>query len=50
MNEFLTNTNLVVEDNLTPERLISIKNAVMQLEKETIRLGMTITREGIKNE
>lgn len=50
LNEFLTNTNLVVEDNLTPERLISIKNAVMQLEKETIRLGMTITREGIKNE
>lgn len=46
VNEFLKNANLAVEGKLTPEHLIEIKNAVMQLEKETIQLGMTVTKEG----
>ena len=46
VNEFLKNANLAVEGNLTPEQLIEIKNAVIQLEKETIQLGMTVTKEG----
>jgi hypothetical protein len=46
VNEFLKNANTAVEGNLTPEKLIEIKNAVIQLEKETIQLGMTVTKEG----
>ena len=46
VNEFLKSANLAVEGNLTPEHLIEIKNAVVQLEKETIQLGMTVTKEG----
>ncbi|MBQ7863400.1 MAG: MBL fold metallo-hydrolase [Lachnospiraceae bacterium] len=46
VNEFLKNANLAVESKLTPEQLIEIKNAVIQLEKETIQLGMTVTKEG----
>jgi len=46
VNEFLKNANLAVEGKLTPEHLIEIKNVVMQLEKETIQLGMTVTKEG----
>ena len=46
VNEFLKNANLAVEGKLTPEQLIEIKNAVIQLEKETIQLGMTVTKEG----
>lgn len=48
VNEFLMNANLMVEEKLSPEHLIEIKNAVMQLEKETIQLGMTVTKEGRK--
>ena len=48
VNEFLMNANMMIEDKLTPEHLIEIKNAVMQLEKETIQLGMTVTKEGRK--
>jgi len=46
VNEFLQSANLAVEGTLTPEHFIEIKNAVMQLEKETIQLGMTVTKEG----
>ena len=46
VNEFLKNANLAVEGKLTTEQLIEIKNAVIRLEKETIQLGMTITKEG----
>ena len=46
VNEFLWNANMLVDEPLTPEHIIEIKNAVMQLEKETIQLGMTITKEG----
>ena len=46
VNEFLKNANLAVEGNLTTEQLIEIKNAVIRLEKETIQLGMTVTKEG----
>ena len=48
VNEFLKSANLAVEGSLTPEHLIEIKNAVVQLEKETIQLGMTVTKEGRK--
>ncbi|MBQ8039665.1 MAG: hypothetical protein IJ274_07345, partial [Lachnospiraceae bacterium] len=48
VNEFLMNANMMMEEKLTPEHLIEIKNAVMQLEKETIQLGMTVTKEGRK--
>lgn len=48
VNEFLMNANRMMEEKLTPEHLIEIKNAVMQLEKETIQLGMTVTKEGRK--
>ena len=46
VNEFLKNANSAVEGNLTPEQLIEIKNAVIQMEKETIQLGMAVTKEG----
>ena len=46
VNEFLRSANMAVEGTLTPEQLIEIKNAVIQLEKETIQLGMTVTKEG----
>ena len=46
VNEFLKNANSAVEGKLTPEQLIEIKNAVIQLEKETIQLGMAVTKEG----
>ncbi len=46
VNEFLMNANLMMEENLPTEHLIEIKNAVMQLEKETLQLGMTVTKEG----
>ena len=46
VNEFLQSANLAVEGKLTPEHLLEIKNAVVQLEKETIQLGMTVTKEG----
>ena len=46
VNEFLRSANTAVEGKITPEHLIEIKNAVMQLEKETIQLGMTVTKEG----
>ena len=48
VNEFLMNANLMMEEKLTPEHLIEIKNAVVQLEKETLQLGMTVTKEGRK--
>ena len=48
VNEFLMNANMMVEEKLTPEHLLEIKNAVVQLEKETIQLGMTVTKEGRK--
>ena len=46
VNEFLKSANMAVEGTLTPEHLIDIKNAVIQLEKETLQLGMTVTKEG----
>lgn len=48
MNEFLMNANIVIDEHITPEHLIEIKNAVMQLEKETLQLGMTVTQDGRK--
>ena len=42
----LQSANTAVEGTLTPEHLIDIKNAVIQLEKETLQLGMTVTKEG----
>ena len=45
MNEFLMNANIVIDKQITPEHLIEIKNAVMQLEKETLQLGMTVTQD-----
>ena len=48
MNEFLMNANIVIDKQITPEHLIEIKNAVMQLEKETLQLGMTVTQDGRK--
>ena len=46
MSEFLLNANFVIDGDITPEHLIEIKNAVMKLEKETLQLGMTVTKEG----
>lgn len=46
VNEFLRNANQMVDRQITPEHLIEIKNAVMQLEKETLQLGMAVTKEG----
>ncbi len=46
VNEFLRNANQMVDRQITPEHLIEIRNAVMQLEKETIQLGMAVTKEG----
>jgi len=48
VNEFLMSANLAIGEQLEPEHLIEIKNAIMQLEKETIQLGMTVTKEGRK--
>lgn len=48
VNEFLMNANLMMEEDIPAEHLIEIKNAVMQLEKETLQLGMTVTKEGNK--
>ena len=38
----------VIEKNAKIGNFVEIKNAVMQLEKETIQLGMTVTKEGRK--
>jgi len=46
VNEFLRSANIAVEGRITPGHLLEIKNAVVQLEKETIQLGMTVTKEG----
>lgn len=46
VNEFLRNANQMVDRQITPEHLIEIRNAVMQLEKETLQLGMAVTKEG----
>jgi len=46
VNEFLMSANRMVDADITPDHLIEIKNAVMQLEKETMQLGMTVTKEG----
>ncbi|MBO5353205.1 MAG: MBL fold metallo-hydrolase [Lachnospiraceae bacterium] len=48
VNEFLMNANIVVDEDLSVEHMVEIKNAIMQLEKETIQLGMTVTKEGRK--
>lgn len=48
LNEFLMNANIMVDENLSMEQMVEIKNAIMQLEKETIQLGMTVTKEGRK--
>ena len=50
VSEFLVNANLVLDGDISPKHLIEIKNAVMQLEKETLQLGMTVTKEGYNNE
>ena len=50
VSEFLLNANLILDENISPKHLIEIKNAVMQLEKETLQLGMTVTKEGYNNE
>ena len=46
VNEFLRTANQMVGEDTSPQHLIEIKNAVMQLEKEALQLGMTVTKEG----
>lgn len=52
LEDILYSANLAVGENIPQERLVEISNIILQLEKETLNLGMAVTKENIegKNE
>ena len=45
LESVLYNTSMAMENNLTPDRMVEIKNTVAELEKGVFSLGSTITQE-----
>lgn len=50
IEDILYSASLAVGEQIPPEKLVEISNVVMQLEKETINLGMTVTKEALLHE
>lgn len=48
IEDILYSANLAVGEHVSKEKLMQINNIVMQLEKETLHLGMAVTKEGTK--
>ena len=45
IENILYNTNLVMGENISPDKLVKINNIVQELEKATINLGSAVTEE-----
>jgi hypothetical protein len=45
IEDVLYNTNLVMGDNISPEKLVKINNIVQELEKATINLGGAVSEK-----
>jgi hypothetical protein len=41
----LYSTSLAMQSELTPERMVEIKNTIAELEKGVLNLGSTVTQE-----
>ncbi|MBQ8590532.1 MAG: MBL fold metallo-hydrolase [Firmicutes bacterium] len=50
LEQILYNTQLAVNQNISPERMVEINNLVMALEKATMNLSSTVTLEDRGNE
>lgn len=48
IEDILYSANLAVGEHVSKEKLMQINNIVMQLEKETLHLGMAVTKEDTK--
>ncbi|MBQ9119080.1 MAG: MBL fold metallo-hydrolase [Lachnospiraceae bacterium] len=47
IEDILYSANLAVGEQIPTEKLVQISNVIMQLEKETLNLGMAVTKEAI---
>ncbi len=45
IESILYNTNLIVGENISPEKLVKVNNIVQELQKATINLGSIVTEE-----
>lgn len=45
LEKVLFSTSLAIENDLTPERMVAVKNTVAELEKNVMNLGSTVTKQ-----
>ena len=45
IENILYNANLVMGENISPEKLVKVNNIVQELQKATINLGSAVTEE-----